>query len=216
MIIEKELELYKEFCNENFPYSIYNKGLKVSYIESIYKSLEAIDIYEGTNEINGSDTSLKFIRDLEYLLINLLYVLPVNNSLIYSSVLRAITEICLRICYASQFKLVGYDKINKLGFRELDESLKKCYSIFFLSNDNYNKIKDRFGSYSKTIHNQGVKPTLNFLEDCIKVKQIDSNKMEQDINVITTFCLRTLPVIFNISDSTLSTAQKLRLAKLMK
>lgn len=216
MIIEKEIELYRDFYRENFPHNNFMNSIKKSCIENVYKCLEAIDIYEETSEINDHDNSLKFLRDLEYALINFLYTLPLNNKFLYSSVLRAIMEICLRICYSSQFKLVEYDKINKMSFRDLDETLNSCYNVSFLCNENFKKIKERFGLNSKIIHNQGAKPSLNLLEDCIKVKQIDNNKMEQDINVINTFCMRTLPVIFSINELTLSTAQKIRLEKLIK
>ncbi|WP_283749666.1 hypothetical protein [Bacillus mycoides] len=214
MILTDELQMYKDFCEENFSESYFTKNFKLKIIEDIYKCLEAIDIYKETSEISDSETATKFLLDLEYLLINLLYSFPANNYFYYSSVIRSISEICMRVCYSSQFKEAQYEKINTMGFRELDEALKKCYSISMVVGENYAKLNQNFGSYSKIIHNQGAKPRLELLEDCIKNNQLDNNKIKNDLKVISMFCLITLPTIFGINDTRLSTAQKMRLLAL--
>lgn len=211
MIITDEIQSYENFCAENFPESYFTKNGKLKIVNDIYKCLEAIDIYEATSEISSSETSTKFLWDLEYLLINFLYAFPVNNNLYYSSCIRSITEICIRICYSSQYKSAKYDDINRMGFRELDDALKSCYSISMIVGENYNKLRTSFGAYSKVIHNQGTKPRLDLLDDFIKKNQLDNNKIKNDIKIISLFCLVTLPTIFGINDMELSTAQKTRL-----
>lgn len=215
------IEKYFEFCEENFPKSYWNshngKTKKIIFFKNINKSIELLKLLNGLKQT--SENAKDLILDSVNYLKRILYCAPINDKIIYSSIMRGLSESLLRIAYSSIFPTESSDKIRLLKYRDLNESINNNALISTIMNKETKKILDFYGKYSNELHNKSKDSSneIRFLSDILSNKSgINPDKVSSDSQSILDFCQKVLFFIFKIDDKSLSYSDKSKLILILK
>lgn len=217
----KSIDKYFEFCKENFPNSYWNttnkKDKKAEFFRNIDKSIELLKILIGSHTV--SENSIELIHDSLNFLKRILFCAPINDKVIYSSIMRGLCESLLRIAYSSLFPDITYTLINNMKYRELNETISAHPIISTIMNKETRKILDFYGKYSNELHNKNKDHTndIRFLSEILTNSTgINPDKLSSDSQCILDYCQKVLFFVFKIDEKSLSHSAKSRLVNIMR
>lgn len=221
MIATTKVYNYFDFCSDNFPNSYWNSDIKrnkkIDFFININKSIELLMLIKGINLI--SDNSKDLMSDCENYLKRVLYCAPINDKMIYSSVMRGLSESLLRTVYSSIFPEETCNKIRSIQYRSLNDEIRGHPILSTIMSTEVNKILNFYGIYSNDIHNKKGSNSNNirFLSDILTSQSgINPDKLSSDSQSILEFCQKVLFFAFNITDKTLSHTEKSKLEEILK
>lgn len=208
-LIVDELDNYKVYLNNYYPFSDLKNKVETEDFKTTFEkilSLSKLCQFLSSNSEIGKYTNL-----IEYNLNNLLYFIPLNETISINMSVRNSTEYILKLMF--YFQNMEEDYLTT-GYRQL----KDCASSLSIYSINKSKVDTLFGIYaerSNKVHLKSVtsdnllsvlerKLTKNF-----EVKDLIS--IGRDINNCTLLLLEMI-CHYNVS---LSTSQKLMIEKVV-
>lgn len=217
----KSIDKYFEFCSENFPNSYWNatnkKDKKKDFFRNINKSIELLNILIGLHTV--PENSKELIHDSINYLKRILFCAPINDTVIYSSIMRGLCESLLRIVYSSIFQDIHYNIINQMKYRELNETLSTHPIISTIMNKETKRILGFYGKYSNEVHNKkrDNKNDIRFLSEILTNESgINPDKLSSDSQCVLDYCQKVLFYVFKIDEKSLSYSAKSRLVSILK
>lgn len=217
MPIIEEYIGYRTFISVNFPNSIFTKNImdpkkttEKQILTSIFKSIQLVTMYSDHEDVSIIMKSL--LLDLKMSIIRLLYILPLNDKFFYSSILRQISELCLKIKYSEINPDYNYEQISTISYRFLwDECIKLNIKDLPSQKDTLNHINQIYKERSDVIHDKKRKfdNSINYLSILLCTSQEQDVKiLNKNTSLFLKFCDSILLEILNISPHELSHHQK--------
>lgn len=205
--------LYHSFIEKNYPLSSYinreNIEFKKSYFSIINKSIEIIIIYSETDIF--SEISLIIIEEIRVLLNKMLLYIPLNDSFILSSIIRALAEAHVKLIISLVEVDITEERMSNLRFSEMKDIVKKNEQL----QKHVNEIDIAyaiFNDHSQVIHDKHkALQTITFLDEQISRTTIDINKYTRIVNNLWKLEFNVTLELSNANNQDFSLAHKTRL-----
>ncbi|MBO0478150.1 hypothetical protein JZO72_00790 [Vagococcus fluvialis] len=208
-IIEEELENYKEYLDKYFPYSDLNKKINTEKFEVSFEkilSLSKLCHYLSSDYKIGEYASL-----IEYNLNNLLYFLPLNETISINMSVRNSAEYIIKLMFYFQNTNKKY---HNTGYRELKDTINTL-SVYSTNKSKVDTLFSIYAERSNNIHLKSISPDDLF--SILEIKMTNSYEDKDLVSIgrdVNNCMLLLLEVIchYNVS---LSTSQKLMIEKVV-
>lgn len=205
---------YQKFLLEYFPksYAINDRA-----IEKIYQRVCENNLITEIFKIKIEERKLKcckiFLLNYQIQFNKLLIYIGLNDPTGIDFCIRSSVENLLKFIY-SIHSSAGDENINKTSFRHIKEGFKEFNSAIINSKElQLNVLFNYYGRYSNSIHykNDNFYSSLNCMEDIIKSKNYDLNKLDKSLLGILNAYEQIISCEIELISKSLSSAELIRL-----